>query len=374
MSVTRNEIHHFIKLNSLSIHKKEDSILVYNFIKEHDLKFQGKKFESQFHLFISEYGKKWTRSKRTDAKFIRKNSAWLENDFNTTLMKESKNKQLGRPTLPFEDSSSKTKKRKVATLSASNSCELLFASGTHLWKEGRRKDAQIAIKLADNKDAELDHSDNTSEEALALLLDNEKSKSQYQRLRNNAKSKKSNLYPPYNDVREAKERCLPSRESWAAADYFAGINFQALVDHTVLRLLEVQHDVINSFVFDRLILRSKIGFDGSTGQSIYTQVTDELENRSFVQEASLFLTCFVPLELTGFSGQVGKIVWRNPHPSSTLYCQIVRFRFVKETTDVMNAEHQFLENAIGNLTTTPVPKYENLTVLHKVDVTMIDGK
>ena len=154
------------------------------------MKFQGKKFESQFHLFISEYGKRWTRSKRTDAKFIRKNSAWLENDFNTTLMKESKNKQLGRPTLPFEDSSSKTKKRKVATLSASNSCELLFASGTHLWKEGRRKDAQVAIKLADNKDAELDHSDNTSEEALSLLLDNEMSKSQYQRLRNNAKSKK----------------------------------------------------------------------------------------------------------------------------------------------------------------------------------------
>ena len=228
MSVTRNEIHQFIRLNSLSIHKKEDSILVYNFIKEHDLKFQGKKFESQFHLFISEYGKRWTRSKQTDAKFIRKNSAWLENDFNTTLMKESKNKQLGRPTLPFEDSSSKTKKRKVATLSASNSCELLFASGTHLWKEGRRKDAQIAIKLADNKDAELDHPDNTSEEALALLLDNEMSKSQYQRLRNNAKSKKSNLYPPYNDVREAKERCLPSRESWAATDYSAGINFQSI--------------------------------------------------------------------------------------------------------------------------------------------------
>ena len=120
MSVTRNEIHQFIRLNSLSIHKKEDSLLVYNFIKEHDLKFQGKKFESQFHLFMSEYSKRWTRSKRTDAKFIRKNLAWLENDFNTTLMKESKNKQLGRPILPFEDSSSKTKKRKVAT----SNCQL----------------------------------------------------------------------------------------------------------------------------------------------------------------------------------------------------------------------------------------------------------
>lgn len=112
--------------------------------------------------------------------------------------------------------------------------------------------------MADNKDAELDHSDNTSEEALALLLDNEMSKSQYQRLRNNTKSKKSNLYPPYNDKCGAKEMCLPSRELWTATDYSAGINFQALLDHTVLQLLKVQHDVIDSFVFDRLVLCSKI--------------------------------------------------------------------------------------------------------------------
>lgn len=46
----------------------------------------------------------------------------------------------------------------------------------------------------------------------------------------------------------------------------------------------------------------------------------------------------------------------------------MRFRFVKETTDVMNAENQFLKNAIGNLATTAVPKYENLTVLHIFDL------
>ena len=94
------------------------------------------------------------------------------------MIERNKRKKNATLTLPIEDSSSETKKRKVATLSASNSCELLFASGTHLWKEGRRKDAQIPIKLVYNKDAELDHSDNTSEEALALLLDYEMSKSQ----------------------------------------------------------------------------------------------------------------------------------------------------------------------------------------------------
>ena len=121
-----------------------------------------------------------------------------------------------------------------------------------------------------------------------------------------------------------------------------------------------------------MILHFKVSFDESTGQSIYTQVTDELENRSFVQEASLFLTCFVPLELAGLSGGVKKIIWRNPHPSSTLYCRIVQFRFVKGTTDVLNAEKKFLDNGIGNL--TAVPKSENLTVLYRVDFTMLGGK
>ena len=52
----------------------------------------------------------------------------------------------------------------------------------------------------------------------------------------------------------------------------------------------------------------------------------------------------------------------------------MRFRCVKETTDALNAKQKFLDNAIGNLTMTAVPKSENLIILHRVDVTMIDGK
>ena len=86
-------------------------------------------------------------------------------------------------------------------MSASNLIELLHANGTHLWKDGRKKDAQIVKRIADNQDAELDHSANTCDEVLALLIDNEMSKSQYQRLRNNAKGKNYKLYPPCNHVR-----------------------------------------------------------------------------------------------------------------------------------------------------------------------------
>jgi hypothetical protein len=61
---------------------------------------------------------------------------------------------------------------------ASNSSKLLYSSAKQLWKDGRIKDSQTVKKLADNKDFEQGHSINLSEEALALLLDNEMSKSQ----------------------------------------------------------------------------------------------------------------------------------------------------------------------------------------------------
>ena len=128
MSVTRSTIHQFIRLNSLSIYKKEDCIQVHNFVKEQDLKFHVDEFKSLFSKFISEYNKRWTQSKRINKKFIRKNSAWLENDFITISKEEENNKQLGTSTVSFEDSSSKTKKRKVVYLPASNSSELLYAS------------------------------------------------------------------------------------------------------------------------------------------------------------------------------------------------------------------------------------------------------
>ena len=105
---------------------------MHNFIREQDLKFHVDDFKSQFSKFVSKYSQRWSQSKRTNEKFIKKNSAWLENNFITISKEEKNNKQLGSPTASFEDSSSKTKKRKVASLSASNSSELLYSNGIHL--------------------------------------------------------------------------------------------------------------------------------------------------------------------------------------------------------------------------------------------------
>ena len=180
---------------------------------------------------------------------------------------------------------------------ASSSNELLFASSCKLWKQRRRKDASVVRSLS--KIQTYEHAQSTPNEALALILDNNMSRSDYQRPRNNAVRKGCNLYPAYNSVWKAKELCLPEYDLWTVTDYAAEVNMQALVNHTALRLIECQAEVINSLEdLQGMTLRSKVGFDGSTGQNLYTQTTTGKENRNITDEASLFLTCFVPLQLS----------------------------------------------------------------------------
>ena len=78
-------------------------------------------------------------------------------------------------------------------------------------------------------------------------------------------------------------------------------------------------------------------------KSLYTQTTTEKENRNITDEASLFLTCFVPLQLSGYSNCEKRIIWSNTHPSSTLFYRPIRFSNKKET-DVFKEEEQFLRN------------------------------
>ena len=59
------------------------------------------------------------------------------------------------------------------------------------------------------------------------------SNSDYQRLRNNAVRKGCNLYPAYNNVRKAKELCLPEYNLWTVTAYAAEVNMQVLVNHYV---------------------------------------------------------------------------------------------------------------------------------------------
>ena len=140
----------------------------------------------------------------------------------------------------------------------------------------------------------------------------------YQTLRNGAKEKGINLYPPYNSVREEKKNCIPG--DIIAEDYKAEVSVQELLDHTIKRILQTtsQPSLQGQFT-----MTSKVGFDGCTGQSVYKQLPSEgTELASIAVEESLFLTCMVPLQVKNTLTDV--IIWQNPKPSSTHYCRPIR--------------------------------------------------
>ena len=241
----------------------------------------------------------------------------------------------------FDNSSSKTKKRRLAPLVASfSSSELLFASGLSLRQDGGEKEAKAVLQLSENE-PNFSIVPYTPEKVLALILDCGLSKDSYQQIRLGAIEAGCKLYPPYNAIRDAKEQCMPNnRHSISITNYSASVDLQNLFDHTAACLVSLQKDwLLQKPNIKNFTLHYKIGFNGSTGQSIYKQSSNENNSRNLQQEESLFLTCIVPLELIGFDGSQKNVVWLNP--SSTMYCQPVQFSFKKETVEVIKEEERY---------------------------------
>ena len=101
----------------------------------------------------------------------------------------------------------------------------------------------------------------------------------------------SKMYPSYNSVAEPKECCIPA-SAIQVGNYSAEVGLQDLLNHTTKRIMEVT----NAFhPNSKLLLISKVGFDGSTGQSVYKQKTEVCTRKDVSVEESLFLTGLAPL-------------------------------------------------------------------------------
>lgn len=108
----------------------------------------------------------------------------------------------------------------------------------------------------------------------------------------------------------------------------------------------------------------------ATGQSVYKQRASEdpeLELIDIQEEQRLFLTYIVSLQI--IEKETKQVVYLNQRPSSTGFSRPYRFRYVKETEDVLKAE---LEN-IKSMELVPTAN-EDFTIEHSFEVTMIDGK
>ena len=223
----------------------------------------------------------------------------------------------------------------------------------------------------------------SSEEALSLLVETDMTKQAYQTQRLAAKSKNADIYPPYNEVREAKNKCYP--DNIEVSEGSAKVSLQSLLDHTTLRIVQQEKEKITELIENlddgeelECSLICKWGFDGSSGQSEYKQKFSSAD----MDDSSLFCTTLVPLQLK----HKDIVIWENPVPSSSRFCRPIHLQFKKETTALSQSEYSMIESEISNLTKATINldidyelaedenRNDNVQVTYDLHFTMADQK
>ena len=329
--------------------------------------------------FQKDLKKKWKSVNGGKERLQKKYQSWLLEELSVEVDPEPAGPSSstvtpnrgGRPKLLFSDGSRDTKRRRTEDHLLQNpdaSLDLLLSAAIKkLQLDGRRQDAIVLRKIMESSE------DGTClkgskmyspDEALALLLDCRLSKQDYQMLRSGAKGKGASLYPSYNHVREAKERCIPS-SGILVTDYSAEVELQNLLDHTATRIVQGKQLDWN----DPVVMISKVGFDGSTGQSIYKQVTSEgVARETDNVEQSLFLMCLVPIQIYDKASR--EVIYQNDCPSSTNFCRPIRFEYIKETKEVCETALEKLKSA----ELLPTRLGDCCPIEHRLEFTMFDGK
>lgn len=337
--------------------------------------------------FSTKIGAKWLALGKSKERFLITNKTWLdEGDIQFTVSslvpQPSTSSEAvtsaGRPRKDFEESSFKTKKRRVVDLVESRSAsELVTAAEIAMRSAGQRKVAHVIRDIRESPD-NIIKSKNTSsvnprqlssDEALAYYIDSKSTTHAYKQTRKWSIIAGHNVFPSYFSVVKSKQACYPAEEHIAITETRAEINLQALLNKTAERLVLAQNEVINSVLptSSKFTLVSKWGCDGSSGHSTYKQ---KFENSEDTDEF-LFVFSFVPLKLHDGS----KIIWQNPRPSSTMYCRPIKFIFAKETNDFTLAETSRLLEEINPLLPTLINFGDTqISVKHELLLTMTGGK
>lgn len=285
---------------------------------------------------MKSHNKFWLKKSRCRPQhFANQYASWLENDF---ILKNPSvhQKQLK----PFEQCSERTQKRRMEEIRQNVNPEIVKGAYMGIVRELNPVDAEIIRHLSSatnetkNQILEVIRGElkpvktYNTDEALALLVDLQLSKPQYEQLRKQSIDRNAKLLPPYYKVADCKKSCYPPKESIKLTDYGAEIDLQALLDHTVQRIIETcdkkLFDGISDSNFEACF---KWGIDGASSQSLYKQV---FENDSGdATDASVFMISLIPLQIKSSE----KIIWTNSSSSSPRLCRPIKFHFMKETPE-----------------------------------------
>lgn len=374
MSFTRRELYNLLRSSGHTDIEDQFNFLKEEVQKRTECPNEGLKNVKQIIAnFKSQFKSRWIKACRIEERFVKNNIEWLD----TSILFPRLETRRGRPETAFELSSERTKRQKTSDLRKSTPLSVLaYATQMSLRASGKNEAAKVvqeissspkrATKLRDAYKKSLEYKPKmlSGEDALALLVDAKLSRHQYDLIRQTAPEK----FPSYKKVQTAKKNCYP--ENIIVTSTSAEVNLQALLNHTVKRLLMVQQCVVESLKdeeLDNLFLYTKWGFDGSSGHSSYKQAFHGIE----ACDAAVFISSLVPIRLVCGT----KIIWQNPRPGSTRYCRPLKMQFIKESTAVSIAEKTRVDEQISHLqnTTTTIQQRE-VTVKHNLIFSMIDGK
>jgi len=325
------------------------------------------------------FSTKWKNAFYSVNKFfsLQSNKNWLDRDFEIPLNTEFNESRKQKKN--FETCSVKTKKRRCEELRVSLSNEEIEYAFFEMLRASGKKNAIPTIKKLISFETESNVNDApirlTDDEALALLIDADLTKAQYELIREKAKERNADIFPLYANVTKAKKECYPLLSSIKITDTCASTEFQDILNHTATRLMKVQNVVIPQSVKDcleKIVLVTKLGADGTSGFNEYKQKWQNNEN----SDKYLFLVSMVPLCLKVILKDLTEIViWNNPRPSSTNYCRPVKLEFAQETKEKVVKEFAEIDEKLRNLTCTKVKvNEETYLVFHETHCTMIDGK
>lgn len=315
--------------------------------------------EQRVTFFCLTVKTKFRNCKRNRSYFLKRYDDWLSCEFSLpdklinvsrTQVEDMPGPSRGRPLKPFNEASSKTKKRRVADiLNAYPAEEINFAADISKTCTTTIQ-PQYCI---------------TAENALALILDLNLSERKYCILRSvihSVHKDHKECLPSKHILRNFKNQILPSKlkVTEISAEYCLQEILEKTV-HSLLQLLNI-HSKIKAKLF------SKWGFDGSGNHSLYKQKF--LEGDITRTDEYLFLVAFVPLKLVECDS--GQVLWVNPRPSSTLFCRPLKFLFMKENANLIRAEDSKMKEQIKKLL-----NYKNIKngseVEFKMIFTMFDG-
>ncbi|XP_039150315.1 uncharacterized protein LOC120285016 [Drosophila simulans] len=292
--------------------------------------------------------------------------------------------QMGRRNLSYQNAGERLK-RKLASNLASESdhdTSLLIHAATVSARKECKRDVAFVLKetlktpefpsesrmqIQCQKPTPL-----SPDEALAYLLENTLTKQQYISTRLLNKSHNSDIYPPYNEVIEAKLQCRP--EGIEVMENTAQVLLQNLLDHTAQRLIKLQSDVFKEFpdIF-KIKLICSYGFDGTTGHSAYKQKYETEALGTPISDQSLFVTSVIPIQIID---SFNRHIWINRAPQSIRFCRPLKIELIKETAVHIMMEKNQLDNQIKNLTPFTYKYDENrdIEVSYEMHMTLIDGK